>query len=84
MTGSGVTRQPTQTERLVAFVRANPGCTGLEIIQALALPKYTSRISDARALGVVIECVKRKDGRNGYVVKERRPVDRGEMVGMGL
>lgn len=84
MTGSGVTRQPTQTERLIQFVRANPGVTGLEIIAALALPKYTSRISDARALGVVIECVKRKDGRNGYVVKERRPADRGVQEALAL
>jgi hypothetical protein len=58
----------TQTERLVAYVKANPGVTGMEIIRALSLPKYTSRISDARALGVQIVCMKRADGRRGYVV----------------
>lgn len=58
----------TQTERLIAYVRANPGVTGMELIQALALPKYTSRISDARALGINIVCMTRRDGRKGYVV----------------
>jgi hypothetical protein len=59
---------PTQTERLIAFVKANPGVTGLELVKALSMPKYTSRISDARAMGVHIQCVTRKDGRKGYVV----------------
>lgn len=58
----------TQTERLIAYLRSHPGATGLEIVHALALPKYTSRISDARAQGTNILCVTRKDGRKGYVV----------------
>jgi hypothetical protein len=60
--------KPTQTARLIAYVKANPGVTGLELVKALAMPKYTSRISDARALGVQIVCMKRADGRKGYVV----------------
>lgn len=60
----------TQTERLIRYVRANPGCSGLEIIAALHLPKYTSRISDARASGVQIECFRRGDGIRGYRVIE--------------
>lgn len=58
----------TQTDRLIAYLRANPGASGLEIIKALSLPKYTSRISDARAKGINVVCVKRRDGLNGYVV----------------
>lgn len=61
----------TQTERLIAYLRTHPMASGLEIIHALNLPKYTSRISDARALGVDIRCEKRSDGRRGYVVVEK-------------
>lgn len=61
----------TQTARLIAFLRTHPGATGLEIISALALPKYTSRISDARAQGVDIVCETRSDGRKGYRVREQ-------------
>ena len=61
----------TQTSRLIEYVRTHPGCSGLEIIQALALPKYTSRISDARALGVEIECITRPDKRRGFRLVER-------------
>jgi hypothetical protein len=61
----------SQTERLIRYVRAHPGCSGLEIIAALHLPKYTSRISDARAAGVEIECFRRGDGIRGYRVVEK-------------
>lgn len=61
----------TQTERLVAYLRTHPGASGLEIIHALNLPKYTSRISDARAAGFVIECERRSDGRQGYRLIEQ-------------
>lgn len=61
----------TQTDRLVAFLRTHPEATGMEIITALALPKYTSRISDARAQGIDIRCERRSDGRLGYRVVEK-------------
>lgn len=61
----------TQVERLVRFLRSHPGASGMEIITALALPKYTSRISDARDQGIDIECFRRGDGVNGYRVVER-------------
>lgn len=60
----------TQVERLVAYLRTHPGASGMEIITALALPKYTSRISDARAQGIPIVCERRSDGRNGYRVAD--------------
>jgi hypothetical protein len=61
----------TQTQRLIRYLRANPGASGLEIIHALAMPKYTSRISDARAQGIGIECRTRPDGRKGYYLVDR-------------
>jgi hypothetical protein len=70
----------TQVERLVAYIRANPGVTGLEIIQALSLPKYTSRVSDARAQGIDIVCERRSDGEFGYRVRQR--VTTGEAVAL--
>jgi hypothetical protein len=71
----------TQTERLVAYLRSHPGASGLEIIAALALPKYTSRISDARAAGVQIVCERRSDGFRGYRVVEPRAPLTGEQIG---
>lgn len=60
----------TQTDRLIAYLRTHPQASGLEIIAALHLPKYTSRISDARAQGVQIDCIRRSDGYRGYVVRD--------------
>jgi len=70
----------TQTTRLIAYLRSHPGASGLEIIAALALPKYTSRISDARAAGFDVVCEKRFDGLNGYRVVERSAPITGEQV----
>lgn len=62
----------TQVERLLAYLRANPGATTMEL--QLALRPFVSnpraRISDARARGIDIECVKRGDGQCGFVVHE--------------
>jgi hypothetical protein len=60
----------TQVERLVRYLRTHPGASGMEIIAALALPKYTSRISDARAAGFDVVCVK-EDGLNRYYLREK-------------
>jgi hypothetical protein len=60
----------TQTERLVRYLRTHPGASGMEIIAALALPKYTSRISDARAQGFDVVCVK-EGGLNRYYLREK-------------
>ena len=64
----------TQTARLIDYLRSHPEASGLEIVKALSLPKYTSRISDARAQGVDIRCIRRFDGRKGYVVVDPEPV----------
>lgn len=60
----------TQVERLVRYLKTHPGASGMEIIAALALPKYTSRISDARAAGFDIVCEKDR-GINRYYLVEK-------------
>lgn len=61
----------TQTQRLIAFLRQNPGSTSLEITLATSLVNVTGRVSDARAAGFVVDCRKRTDGRKGYWIVER-------------
>lgn len=71
----------TQVERLLAYLRANPGASTMEL--QLALRPFVSnpraRISDARARGINVECVKRGDGQRGFRVVEE-PV---QMVAFG-
>jgi hypothetical protein len=67
-------RKPTQAERLLVWLRQNPGSSGMDIIVALRIPKYTSRISDLREAGHRIDCWTDKDGTARYTVKEPNPV----------
>jgi hypothetical protein len=60
----------TQTQRLIAFLREHPEATSLDITLAVGIVNVTGRISDARASGISIECVRRFDGRQGYVLVE--------------
>ena len=64
MTGQG----GTQTARLIDYLRDHPEATSLDITLACGIVNTTGRISDARAEGVDIRCVRREDGRQGYVV----------------
>lgn len=72
--------EPTQTQRVIGFIAANPGCTALDLMRGLdpfvANPR--ARISDARQQGHTIECRRRSDGVNGFWVVPRRIVDVGE------
>ncbi len=61
----------TQTDRLIRFLRANPSATSLEITLACQIVNVTGRVSDARAQGFDIECVRRDDHRQGYVLREK-------------
>ena len=73
----------TQVDRLIAYLRSHPGATAMQLVTELRMPKYTSRISDARARGVDIEC-RRVEGVNRYwlVVQESRPAPmQGEQIG---
>ncbi len=60
----------TQTDRLIRWLRGNPGATSLEITLACDIVNVTGRISDARAEGYVIECRRRTDKRQGYYLVE--------------
>jgi hypothetical protein len=60
----------TQVERLVRYLRSHPGATAMQLVTELAMPKYTSRISDARQQGIDIECVK-EGGLNRYYLRDR-------------
>jgi len=62
--------KPTQTSRLIAFLRTFPESTSLEVTLATRIVNVTGRVSDARAQGVDIVCETRKDGRKGYRVRE--------------
>ena len=72
--------EPTQTERLIAYVRANPGCSSLEVTLATRIINVTGRVSDARAQGVDIVCDRRSDGRRVYRIVEPAPVTKGEAM----
>lgn len=71
----------TQVERLIRYLRANPGASSLEIIRDCLIVNTTGRISDIRALpGYDVRCAKRRDGYDGYWLVEPRPVTQGETV----
>jgi hypothetical protein len=63
--------KPTQTSRLIAYLRDHPEATSLDITLAVGIVNVTGRVSDARASGFLIECVRRSDSRFGYVLREQ-------------
>jgi hypothetical protein len=64
--------QPSQNERVLAYLKAHPGATALDIAHGCHpwVSNPRARISDLRANGHRIELVKREDGRNGFRVVE--------------
>lgn len=50
----------TQSARVLAFIRAHPGCTALDIATNCSpwISNPRARISDLRAQGFVIDCEK--------------------------
>jgi len=66
--------KPTQTTRLVAFLRTHPEASSLDVTLACGIVNVTGRVSDARAAGIDVVCVRRSDGRLGYVVRDPEPV----------
>jgi hypothetical protein len=67
-------RPDSQSARLLAWLRANPGASSLDITLALRIVNTTGRISDLRAAGYVIDCREDKVGVARYVVVEPEPV----------
>ena len=65
--------KPTQTERIVEYIRTHPGCSMLEIAYGVQpfIANPRARISDARAAGVNIPPPTRdRDGVERYHVEE--------------
>jgi hypothetical protein len=60
----------SQTDRLVQFLRANPGVSSLELTVALRLVNVTGRVSDARTEGYVIDVVRGSDRVFRYYLRE--------------
>lgn len=56
----------TQAARLLAYLRANPGVSSLDITLALRIVNVTGRVSDLRAAGHNVVCAKGKDGVDRY------------------
>lgn len=63
----------TQNDRLLRYLRENPGASSLEITKALAIVNVTGRISDLRKDGKDIIAV-RVHGIYRYHVVEPQPV----------
>lgn len=72
----------TQTERLLRYLRTNPGASSLEIVRDCLIVNTTGRISDLRAAGYVIDCRKGNDGRDRYYVRVAEPVTTGTQAGL--
>jgi hypothetical protein len=74
--------EPTQAERVLAYLRLHPGATALDIAHGCHpwVSNPRARISDLRAAGYTVDMVKRSDHKNGFVVRE--PVPAGETVPM--
>lgn len=68
-----------QADRLLRFLRDNPGSSSLEITLSCDIVNVTGRISDLRAAGKVIDCRKRRDGRDGYWL-----VEQPEQIPLGI
>mgnify|MGYP001394810010 CR=1 FL=1 len=60
----------TQSDRLLAYLRANPGASSLMITHDLAIVNVTGRVSDLRARGIVIEAKRDAAGIFRYRVAE--------------
>jgi len=60
----------SQCDRLLRYLRAEPGASSLEITLVLGIVNVTGRVSDLRAAGFDVQCRKRRDGNQGYVLHE--------------
>lgn len=74
----------SQAMRTLRYLREHPGATSLDITRDLYVVNVTGRISDLRAAGFNVRCMKRPDRLDGYIVVEPKPVDSGEQTAMAL
>lgn len=61
----------TQTQRLLAYLRANPGASSLEVTLATRIINVTGRVSDLRAEGYIVACERDKAGVARYRLIEQ-------------
>ena len=61
----------TQTDRLIAWLHANPDASSLEITLALRIVNVTGRVSDARAAGHVVVCERDSKGVQRYLLVQQ-------------
>jgi hypothetical protein len=72
-------RRETQNDRVLRFLDENPGATSVEISRETCCLKYTSRVSDLRKLGFVIDCVRGADSFEHYFLRRSR-VEQSSLV----
>lgn len=66
----------SQADRLLAYLRANPGASSLEIVRDLSVVNTTGRISDLRARGFQIQCKPRSwDGNAGFWLVDKAQLE---------
>ncbi len=66
----------TQPVRLLAYLRTHPEASSREITIACDIVNVTGRVSDLRKQGIDVQCVRRFDGKDAYIVVEE-PVQMG-------
>jgi hypothetical protein len=64
----------SQCARLLAWLRANPGSSSLEVTMALRIVNVTGRVSDLRAAGHIVECLTDDAGVKRYRIVDPEPV----------
>jgi len=77
-----MTREPTpgtQAARILRFLREHPDASTMELQRGLDpfCSNPRARISDLRAAGFDVRCVKRADGFEGFRVVESGPLTLG-------
>lgn len=72
-----------QPMRLLRYLREHPGASSLEVTRDLYIVNVTGRVSDLRGAGYTVVCLRRPDGVDGYVVREKVAVTSGENVSLG-
>ena len=61
----------SQADRLLRYLRTNPGASSLEVTRDCLIVNVTGRVSDLRKRpGLDVVCRKRRDGRDGYWLRE--------------
>ena len=63
--------KPTQPARLLEYLRDHPGASSLEVTLGTNIVNVTGRVSDLRAAGYCVLCIRDRKGVARYRVVER-------------